>query len=90
MTEGAWLVGRRGQLVVQPGARVQLDCIYSRKRGTPEWTWSNVSKEYPTGGDVSQSDAEKEKHLNSGWATKVKKNWNYRLDLNGAMIEVSI
>ena len=49
VTEGAWLVGRQGQLVVQPDARVQLDCVFHREKGTPEWSWENVTQEYKTG-----------------------------------------
>ena len=87
-------MGRKGQLIVQPGARVQLDCIYSRDRGTPQWTWSNLMKEYPTGRELSQLNSNKvneREKFNSGWATKdKKKNWNYRLDLNSVIIEVLI
>ena len=44
-----WLVGRQGELVVQPGARIELDCVYGKSSGTPEWSWANASKEYATG-----------------------------------------
>ena len=48
VTGGPWLVGRKGEVLVVPGARVSVDCLYSKKRGTPEWSWSNTSKEYKT------------------------------------------
>ena len=53
VTGGSWLVGRKGEVLVVPGVRVSVDCIYSKKRGTPEWSWSNTSKEYKT---VAEND----------------------------------
>ena len=35
--------------MVAVGARLVVDCIYSKARGTPEWSWANTSAEYPTG-----------------------------------------
>ena len=46
---GEWLLGREGQVVVQPGSKVQLDCVFKRQKGTPEWSWPLENKEYPTG-----------------------------------------
>ena len=53
---GPWLVGRRGEVIAVPGSRVGVDCIYSKKRGTPEWSWSNTSKEYHTGWATAEED----------------------------------
>ena len=59
-------------MVVTPGATLEVDCIYSKKRGTPEWRWANISKEYHTGWAIEEN----------------KKNWNYRLVLPQVEIEV--
>ena len=53
---GPWLVGRRGEVIAVPGSRVGVDCVYSKKRGTPEWSWSNTSKEYHTGWATAEED----------------------------------
>ena len=47
------LRGRQGELLVQPGGKVTLECIFSRKSGTPEWSWETSGREYPAGGSES-------------------------------------
>ena len=42
-------MGRVGQVVVQPGAILHLDCLADRRRGNPGWSWTNLYKDYPTG-----------------------------------------
>ena len=61
MTGSSWLVGRLGQVVVQPGAILHLDCLADRRRGNPGWSWTNLYKDYPTG------DTEADKYHNSQW-----------------------
>ena len=36
-------------MIAVPGSRVGVDCIYSKNRGTPGWSWSGGGgKEYRT------------------------------------------
>ena len=36
-------------MIAVPGSRVGVDCIYSKNRGTPGWSWSGEGgKEYRT------------------------------------------
>ena len=43
--------GLGGELFVTIGSHVTLDCVFSRKKGTPEWSWSinNSSQDFMTG-----------------------------------------
>ena len=54
-------MGRLGQVVVQPGAILHLDCLADRRRGNPGWSWTNLYKDYPTG------DTGADKYHNSQW-----------------------
>ena len=54
VTGSSWTIGRVGQLIIQPGAIVHLDCIAERRRGNPSWRWTNLYKEYPTGESLKQ------------------------------------
>lgn len=38
-----------GQLAVLPGSTLHLDCMYPRKKGSPEWTWTGWFRQYLTG-----------------------------------------
>ncbi|XP_055380198.1 locomotion-related protein Hikaru genki isoform X2 [Condylostylus longicornis] len=38
-----------GVLAVLPGSTIHLDCMYPRRRGTPEWTWTGWFKQYNFG-----------------------------------------
>jgi hypothetical protein len=38
-----------GMLAVLPGSTLHLDCMYPRKRGSPEWTWTGWFRQYLTG-----------------------------------------
>lgn len=38
-----------GVLAVLPSSILHLDCIYPRRRGTPEWTWTGWFRQYITG-----------------------------------------
>ena len=73
VSSGSSLLGRGGELVVSPGARLVLDCIFSRAAGTPEWEWENRTKEFPTGWATSTLD----------------RDWLYRLELEGVRLEDS-
>lgn len=38
-----------GVLAVLPGSTLHLDCMYPRKKGAPEWTWTGWFRQYLTG-----------------------------------------
>lgn len=38
-----------GVLAVLPGSTIFLDCMYPRRRGAPEWTWTGWHRTYQTG-----------------------------------------
>ena len=38
-----------GVLAVLPASTLHLDCIYPRRRGSPEWTWTGLFRQYLTG-----------------------------------------
>ncbi|GAB6027897.1 hypothetical protein CHUAL_002112 [Chamberlinius hualienensis] len=54
-----------GELIVYPGSIVHLDCIYQRKDGNPQWSWTPIHRQYPTGWAVSRQD----------------RDWKYRLSI---------
>jgi hypothetical protein len=38
-----------GFLAVLPGSTLHLDCMYPRRKGSPEWTWTGWFRQYLTG-----------------------------------------
>lgn len=38
-----------GVLAVLPGSTIHLDCMYMKRKGTPEWTWTGWHRTYQTG-----------------------------------------
>lgn len=38
-----------GVLAVLPGSTLHLDCMYPRRKGSPEWTWTGWFRQYLTG-----------------------------------------
>lgn len=46
---GSGAVEPSGVLAVLPGSTIYLDCMYPRRRGIPEWTWTGWSRQYLTG-----------------------------------------
>lgn len=38
-----------GVMAVLPGSTIHLDCMYPRRRGSPEWTWTGWFRQYLTG-----------------------------------------
>lgn len=36
-------------LIVFPGSILHLECLYSRKEGNPQWTWTSGFRQYLTG-----------------------------------------
>ncbi|KAG8223294.1 hypothetical protein J437_LFUL001168 [Ladona fulva] len=37
-----------GDLAVFPGSILHLECLFSRKLGNPEWTWTSTFRHYLT------------------------------------------
>lgn len=44
-----------GVLAVLPGSTIHLDCMYPRRRGSPEWTWTGWFRQYLTGKQIFYS-----------------------------------
>jgi len=57
--------GREGEIYISPGAILHIDCIFDRRRGTPQWSWSHSYREYPTGWLASEMD----------------RNWKFRISI---------
>ncbi|KAK2713746.1 locomotion-related protein Hikaru genki-like isoform X2 [Artemia franciscana] len=45
-----------GQLLVRPGAVVHIDCIFPRKVGVPQWTYTQKDRHYPTGWSMERNE----------------------------------
>ncbi|KAE8737058.1 hypothetical protein FOCC_FOCC017483 [Frankliniella occidentalis] len=54
-----------GELAVFPGSIVHLECLYSRKVGTPEWSWTATHRQYLTGWAIASDE----------------RDWKYRLSI---------
>ncbi|XP_040563745.2 locomotion-related protein Hikaru genki [Lepeophtheirus salmonis] len=59
------ITGPSGEVLIYPGSILHIDCVYSRKKGNPQWSWSRHVKVYPTGWSVMEVD----------------RDWHYRLSL---------
>lgn len=46
---GSAAVDHNGGLVVFPGSILHLECLYLRRHGDPEWTWTSEAETYLTG-----------------------------------------
>lgn len=38
-----------GELAVYPGTTLHLECLFSRRLGAPDWTWTSPLGQYLTG-----------------------------------------
>ncbi|XP_042899938.1 locomotion-related protein Hikaru genki-like [Parasteatoda tepidariorum] len=54
-----------GSVVVFPGTILNIDCIYQRQLGTPQWNWSSTHRQYPFSWAIPTEE----------------KNWKYRLSI---------
>ncbi|XP_059475487.1 locomotion-related protein Hikaru genki-like [Neocloeon triangulifer] len=54
-----------GELAVFPGSIVHLECVFARKLGNPEWSWSSSFRQYLTGWAISAEE----------------RDWKYRLSI---------
>jgi len=57
--------GREGEVITTPGTIIHLDCIFDRRRGTPQWSWSHNYRDYPTGWLASETE----------------RNWKFRISI---------
>ncbi|XP_063225322.1 locomotion-related protein Hikaru genki [Bacillus rossius redtenbacheri] len=62
---GSASVEPSGVLAVYPGSILHLECLYSRKLGSPEWTWTSAFRQYLTGWAIAAEERE----------------WKYRLSI---------
>lgn len=46
---GSAAVEPSGALAVYPGSILHLECLFARKLGNPEWTWTSTFRQYLTG-----------------------------------------
>lgn len=46
---GSAAVEPTGALAVFPGSILHLECLFTRKLGNPEWTWTSTFRRYLTG-----------------------------------------
>lgn len=46
---GSAAVDHNGGLVVFPGSILHLECLFLRRHGDPEWTWTSEAETYLTG-----------------------------------------
>ncbi|KAF4518190.1 hypothetical protein B566_EDAN005915, partial [Ephemera danica] len=45
---GSASVEANGELAVFPGSIVHLECVFARRLGNPEWTWTSTFRQYLT------------------------------------------
>ncbi|XP_068083927.1 locomotion-related protein Hikaru genki [Anabrus simplex] len=62
---GTASVESSGKLSVLSGTILHLECLFSRKLGNPEWTWTSTFRQYLTGWAIASEERE----------------WKYRLSI---------
>ncbi|XP_024947531.1 locomotion-related protein Hikaru genki isoform X2 [Cephus cinctus] len=62
---GSAAVDPSGALAVFPGSILHLECLFARKLGNPEWTWTSTFRQYLTGWAIAASE----------------RDWKYRLSI---------
>ncbi|XP_067012252.1 locomotion-related protein Hikaru genki [Anabrus simplex] len=62
---GSASVEPSGDLAVFPGTILHLECLFSRRLGNPEWTWTSTFRQYLTGWAIATEERE----------------WKYRLSI---------
>ncbi|KAJ9584513.1 hypothetical protein L9F63_021123, partial [Diploptera punctata] len=62
---GSASVEPSGDLAVFPGSILHLECLFSRKLGNPEWTWTSTFRQFLTGWAIAAEERE----------------WKYRLSI---------
>ncbi|XP_076248764.1 locomotion-related protein hikaru genki isoform X2 [Calliopsis andreniformis] len=62
---GSATVEPSGTLAVFPGSILHLECLFARKLGNPEWTWTSTFRQYLTGWAIAARE----------------RDWKYRLSI---------
>ncbi|XP_076230235.1 locomotion-related protein hikaru genki isoform X4 [Nomia melanderi] len=62
---GSAAVEPSGTLAVFPGSILHLECLFARKLGNPEWTWTSTFRQYLTGWAIAARE----------------RDWKYRLSI---------
>ncbi|XP_076764258.1 locomotion-related protein hikaru genki isoform X1 [Xylocopa sonorina] len=62
---GSAAVEPSGALAVFPGSILHLECLFARKLGNPEWTWTSTFRQYLTGWAIAARE----------------RDWKYRLSI---------
>ncbi|XP_071649906.1 locomotion-related protein Hikaru genki isoform X2 [Temnothorax longispinosus] len=62
---GSAAVDPTGALAVYPGSILHLECLFARKLGNPEWTWTSTFRRYLTGWAIAARE----------------RDWKYRLSI---------
>ncbi|KAK0092654.1 hypothetical protein PV326_000933 [Microctonus aethiopoides] len=62
---GSAAIEPSGALAVFPGSILHLECLFARRMGNPEWTWTSTFRQYLTGWAIASSE----------------KDWKYRLSI---------
>ncbi|XP_043522796.1 locomotion-related protein Hikaru genki [Frieseomelitta varia] len=70
---GSATVEPSGALAVFPGSILHLECLFARKLGNPEWTWTSTFRQYLTGWAIAARE----------------RDWKYRLSIYYAKIQDS-
>ncbi|KAF3422441.1 hypothetical protein E2986_05676 [Frieseomelitta varia] len=93
---GSATVEPSGALAVFPGSILHLECLFARKLGNPEWTWTSTFRQYLTGKrlfvDTCAMECNRCNNFlnNLGWAIAAReRDWKYRLSIYYAKIQDS-
>lgn len=90
---GSASVEPSGDLAVFPGSILHLECLFSRKLGNPEWTWTSTFRQFLTGKLLYVSCPGRMEHM-IYWlsltidyrilfhSTKVRTHWNENLQIS--------
>nr|XP_012153181.1 PREDICTED: locomotion-related protein Hikaru genki isoform X1 [Megachile rotundata] len=70
---GSAAVEPSGALAVFPGSILHLECLFARKLGNPEWTWTSTFRQYLTGWAIAARE----------------RDWKYRLSIYYAKVQDS-
>lgn len=62
---GSAAIEPSGALAVFPGSILHLECLFARKLGNPEWTWTSTFRQYLTGWAIAARE----------------RDWKYRLSI---------
>lgn len=49
LPRGSAAIEPSGALAVFPGSILHLECLFARRMGNPEWTWTSTFRQYLTG-----------------------------------------